>query len=68
MERIKLTEQEKKIVLAMGHNLYTVEYLEEWINRNDNAFTNVVAALNAMAAKGYYEAVKKVNLMFQTKE
>ena len=59
MEKIVLTEQEKEIVEAMGHELYTVEYLEQWINRNDNVFVNAVAALNAIAAKGYYEAVKK---------
>lgn len=58
MDKIVLTEREKEIVASLGHDLYTVEYLEEWINRNDNICTNVVAALNAMAAKGYYEAVK----------
>ena len=58
MDRIVLSEQEKSIVANMGHPLYTVEYLEEWINRNDNVFINAMAALNAMAAKGFYEAIK----------
>lgn len=59
MGKIILTEKEKEIIEAMGHDLYTVAYIEQWINRNDNVFVNAPAALNAMAAKGYYEAVKK---------
>ena len=58
---ITLTEQEKNTIVAMGHDLYTEKYLEEWINRNDNVFANPAAALNAMGAKGYYEAVKAIN-------
>lgn len=34
--------------------------MEEWINRNDNVFVNAPAALQAMSAKGYYEAVKRM--------
>lgn len=58
--RIKLTDEERSIVDELNHSLYTVEYLEEWINRDDNVFCNAVAALNAMGAKGYYEAVKQI--------
>lgn len=56
----KMTEREKEIVKKLDHSLYTVEFLEEWINRNDNVFTNAPAALQAMGAKGYYEAVKSM--------
>ena len=59
-EKSVLTEQEKEIVEQINHNLYTKEYLEHWINRNDNVFINAAAALNAMAAKGFYEAVKAI--------
>lgn len=55
-----MTEKEKSIVKELNHSLYTVEFLEEWINRNDNVFTNAPAALQAMGAKGYYEAVKRM--------
>lgn len=55
-----MTEKEKSVVKKLNHSLYTVEYLEEWISRNDNVFSNAPAALQAMGAKGYYEAVKKM--------
>lgn len=57
---IKLTENEKRIVRELNDPTYTVEYLEEWINRNDNVQINAVAALSAMGAKGYYAAVKRM--------
>lgn len=57
---IKLTENEKEIVRELNDPTYTVEYLEEWINRNDNVQINAVAALSAMGAKGYYAAVKRM--------
>ena len=53
-----LTNKEKEIINRLGDELYTVEFLEEWLNRNDNVFTNAPAALQAMGAKGYYEAVR----------
>lgn len=54
----KLTEAEKAIVESLNSNLYTVEYLEEWINRSDDVFSNAVGALTAMRAKGFYDAVQ----------
>ena len=30
-----MTDREKEIVKGLNHSLYTVEYLEEWINRNE---------------------------------
>ena len=55
-----MTDREKEIIKDLNHSLYMVEYLEEWVNRNDNVFVNAPAALQAMGAKGYYEAVKRV--------
>lgn len=55
-----ITENEKTIIKRLNHSLYTVEFLEEWINRNDNPLINVAAAMQAMGAKGYYEAVKQM--------
>lgn len=54
----KLTEVEKAIVESLDSNLYTVEYLEEWINSSDDIFSNAVGALTAMGAKGFYDAVQ----------
>lgn len=57
---IAISEKEKTIINQLNHPLYTVEFLEKWINRDDNVFINAAAALQAMAAKGYYEAVKQM--------
>lgn len=58
MKEIILTEKEKEVVASLNHPLYTVEFLEEWLNRNDDVFKNPVAALQTMGAKGFYDAVK----------
>lgn len=57
---IKISEKEKTIIIQLNHPLYNIEFLEHWINRNDNPIINVPAALQAMGAKGYYEAVKQI--------
>lgn len=55
-----MTDKEKEIVKELNHPLYTVEFLEEWKDRNDNVFVNAPAALQAMGANGFYEAVKRM--------
>ena len=55
-----ISEEEKNIIIQLNHPLYNVEFLQEWINRNDNPMINAVAALQAMGAKGYYEAIKQI--------
>lgn len=60
MEKIQMTEREKEIVTELNHELYTVEYLEHWLNRNDSVALNASAALQAMGAHGFYEAVKRM--------
>lgn len=55
-----MTDREKEIIKGLNHSLYTVEYLEDWVNRNDNVYVNAPAALQAMGAKGYYEAIKRM--------
>lgn len=57
-KKICLTAAEKKLVEELGDTIYTVDYLETWINRNDNVEINAVAALSAMGAKGFYRAVQ----------
>lgn len=48
-----MTEREKEIVRRLMHPVYTVDYLEEWLERKDNVFVNPVAALSAMGHKGF---------------
>ena len=57
---IKLTELEKRIITEFDHPLYTVDFIEFWVNRNDNMLINPAAALQAMGAKGYYDAVHEM--------
>ncbi len=57
MGKIKLTEKQKGIVTKLNDELYTADYLEEWLNRNDNVYINAAAALSAMGATGFYRAV-----------
>lgn len=57
-DMIKLSESDKSIIEKLNHPFYTVEYLEEWLNRNDNVFINAPAALQIMGARGFYEAVR----------
>ena len=53
-----MTDKEKEIIRELNNSLYTVEFLEEWLNRKDNVFVNPVAALQTMAAQGFYSAVQ----------
>ena len=55
-----MTEREKELVMILDHPVYTVEFLEQWTKRNDNVFVNAPAALQAVAAKSYYEAVQRM--------
>lgn len=55
---IKLSEDEKKFIEELNHPIYTAEWVEEWINRKDNVLVNAPAALQAMGARGFYEAVR----------
>lgn len=55
-----MTAKEREIVERLNHPVYTMDFLEEWIQRKDNVFINEPAALQAMGAKGFYEAVKQI--------
>ena len=58
---MKLNDVEKAIIERLGHNLYTPDFIESWINREaENVFANAPAALQQMGANGYLEAVKMV--------
>ena len=55
---MKLTEKEKDVTRRLGHGLYTVEFLEAWLDRKDNVFINTAEALQYMGAQGFYAAVR----------
>ena len=45
---IEISDKQKEIIRKLDHKLYTVEFLEEWLNRKENVFVNAPAALQAM--------------------
>lgn len=57
---IKLTEHEKQIINELDHPLYTVDFIESWINRKPDILINTVATLQVMGVQGYYEAVHQM--------
>ena len=46
MGKITITEKQEAIIRRLNDPLYTVEFLKEWVNRNDNVFINAPAALS----------------------
>lgn len=63
-----MTDREKEVVRELNHPLYTVDFLEEWKDRDDNVFANAPAALQAMGANGFYEAVKRMVVNQENKQ
>lgn len=57
---IELTELEKQIINELDHPLYTVEFIENWINQEPDVLINTVAALQVMGVQGYYDAVHQM--------
>ncbi len=53
-----MSDKEREIITQFRHPVFTVEYLEEWTNRNDSVCLSPVSALQIAEAKGFYEAVK----------
>ncbi len=56
----KLTKEEKELIERLNDPLYTAEYVEHWINKDDNVMANPIAAMQAMGAEGYHKAVKNM--------
>lgn len=57
---IEISDKQKEIIRKLDHKLYTVEFLEEWLNRSDSVFVNAPAALQAMGADGFFAEVKMI--------
>jgi hypothetical protein len=64
---VELTEKQKEIIKRLNHSLYTVEFLNEWLNRQDSVFINAPAALQCMGAKGFLSAVKAMEKLEEHK-
>ncbi len=62
------SSMEIEIIEELNHPLYTVEFLKEWVGRNDNVVANAPAALQAIGANGYYEAIRRIAEIRQEKE
>lgn len=60
---IVITEKQKEIIRKLNHGVYTVEFLEDFINRTDSVFINAPCALNSMGAHGFYSAVVQMEKM-----
>lgn len=58
--KITLSKNQKRIIEKLNHPLYTVNYIQEWINRTDNVAINAPAALIACTATGFYAAVCQI--------
>lgn len=57
----RLTEREKKIVEAIGHPLYTVKNMEEWLNVKEDEFEGIQVGLRVQRVKGFYDAVQALD-------
>ncbi len=55
-----MNELERKIVTVLKDPLYTIEFLENWTDRDDNVLINAPAALQAVGAKSYYRAIQQI--------
>ena len=60
MGKIQITKKQEIIIKELNDPLYTVDFLKEWVNRNDNVFANAPAALQAMGANGFFAAVRAI--------
>jgi hypothetical protein len=65
MNKIRLSYIERKLVLALNDDVYTVDFLEEWLNNTDTVFENPVAAMQCATAEGFYCAIKGMTKLFK---
>ena len=56
-EPVALTDDERRVIERLAHPVYTAENIEKWAGRRDIMFVPPPMQ-NAIAAKGFYEAVK----------
>lgn len=55
-----ISEKEKELITLINHPVYSVDFLEKWINRNDDVVVNAPVALQTMGAKGFFQAVRQL--------
>ena len=53
-----LNERQLRIVRKMNHPLFTVEYIEDWINRNPDWFVGLGPRMFHTRVMGFMDAVR----------
>lgn len=64
----KLSGVQKRLVENLGDETYTVAYIEEWMNRQDDVISNAPAALTSMGVHGYLRAIKNMEREYDSAE
>lgn len=54
---IIITEEQQKIIKWLDCSIYSVEYVQEWINKEVDFTANEALTLIIMGVKGFYDAV-----------
>ena len=57
---IKLTENEKQVILKLNDPIYNAEYIEQWVNEKADVQANGIGALCVIGAKAYLTAVQNM--------
>lgn len=60
MKKITLTDNQKRIIKELDDPIYTIDYIEEWINREDPLSINAPSALIAMGVNVFYRVVQAI--------
>lgn len=59
MKTVNLSQTEKDLINRMNHPMYTVSFIESWLNRPPaNVYSNAPTALQQCMVEGFMEAVK----------
>lgn len=59
MKAVNLSQAEKDLINCMNHPMYTVSFIESWLNRPPaNVYSNAPTALQQCIVEGFMEAVK----------
>ena len=54
----ELTPRQRELIERLNHPVFTPDYIESWIGRNDDVSVNAPAALSAIEAKGFFAAIR----------
>lgn len=61
MKTVSLSQAEKDLINRMNHPMYTVSFIESWLNRPPaNVYSNAPTALQQCMVEGFMEAVRAI--------